>query len=360
MDEDLLTLPFTDPFQILRYRDRQFAAELIAAALLHFDFFSWLKEHPGSNTKMMCDHFDFVERPADVMLTLFRANGFIVSNCEERHSLTQLGREHLVQGSPWYLGPYYAPIKDTPIVNGFLKVLRTGKPANWQAKDDGVDWHASMLQPEFAQSFTDLMNCRGLVFGQKLAQALSPHIQNHSHVLDVGGGSGIYSSTLVAAHPHLTATVLEQSPVDAIVLKEVERHGLSDRVSVAPANMFTDAWPEGADVILFSNLLHDWDIPDVRFLVQKAHSHLPQGGLLVIHGAFINEDKSGPLAVAEYSALLMNITQGKCYSIKEYVSILDELGFESGNYLDTISDRGFLTAVKNSALSEVLRNMGCS
>ena len=49
---------------------------------------------------------------------------------------------------------------------------------------------------------------------------------------------------------------------------------------------------------------------------------------------------------AEYSALLMNITHGKCYSIKEYVTILDEIGFESGNYQDTISDRGFLTAAK--------------
>ena len=73
---------------------------------------------------------------------------------------------------------------------------------------------------------------------------------------------------------------------------------------------------------------------------------MPVGGLLVIHEAFIRDDKTGPLPVAEYSALLMNITQGKCYTRSEYGSILKELGFTVGAYHDTIADRGFMTAVK--------------
>jgi 16S rRNA G1207 methylase RsmC len=47
-----------------------------------------------------------------------------------------------------------------------------------------------------------------------LAKKLTPLLGGRSHVLDVGGGSGIYSSTLLAAHPALRATVLEQAPVD--------------------------------------------------------------------------------------------------------------------------------------------------
>ena len=73
---------------------------------------------------------------------------------------------------------------------------------------------------------------------------------------------------------------------------------------------------------------------------------LPPGGLLVIHEAFIHNDKSGPLPVAEYSALLMNITQGKCYTPDEYGAILEVFGFEVGAYHDTVADRGFMTAVK--------------
>lgn len=345
MSHPLTILPATDPAQILRLRDRQYGAELIAAALLHFDFFSWLNQNDGVTDAAVCQHFNFASRPVDVLLTLCRANGFITTDSEGGHHLTPLGREHLVKGSPWYLGPYYAPIKDTPIVQGFLKVLSTGKPANWQAKSDAKDWHESMLDEDFARGFTELMNCRGIIFGQYLAQAVTPLLGDRRHLLDVGGGSGIYSSTMVAAHPQLSATVLEQSPVDALVRKEIAKHGLTDRVQVFSGDMFTVAWPT-TDIILLSNVLHDWDLPEMRALLVKAAETLPAGGLLIIHDAFIRDDKTGPHAVAEYSALLMNITQGKCYSPAEYGAVLNELGFDVGPYQDTVADRGFMTAVK--------------
>lgn len=345
MNPALTILPTTDPGQIIRYRDRQYAAELIAAALLHFDFFTWLNDQGGVTAEEIGSHFGFAARPVDVLLTLCRANGFITTDAAGGHFLTPLAKEHLVKGSPWFLGPYYAPIKDTPIVTGFLTVLRTGKPANWQAKDDAADWHESMLDETFARSFTELMNCRGITFGQMLAKALTPFLGSRSHLLDMGGGSGIYSSTLVAAHPDLTATVFEQAPVDAITRSEIAKHGLEARINVVGGDMFCDPWPE-AEILLLSNVLHDWDFPEVRQLLEKAAKALPSGGLLVIHDAFVRDDKTGPLPVVEYSSLLMNITQGKCYSPAEYGEILIELGFVVGAYQDTVADRGFMTAVK--------------
>jgi len=347
MNDDLTKMPGTDPAQLLRYRDRQYAAELLAAAIIHLDLFTWLAEYEGADTEAICRHFEFAARPADVLLTLCRANGFIVTDEGDRHRLTELGREHLVKSSPWYLGPYYAPIQDTQIVRDYLQVLRTGKPANWQAKTDGADWHESMMSADFARDFTALMNCRGMAFGQALARALTPDLVGRRKVLDVGGGSGIYASTLVAAHDHLCGTVLEQAPVDAIARDEIAGHGLADRVTVETADMFADPWPDDADVLLLSNVLHDWDFPEVRALCEKAAHALPTGGLLVIHEAFLKDDKTGPLPVAEYSALLMNITQGKCYTPGEYRAILTELGFEVGPYRDTIADRGFMTAIRS-------------
>ena len=343
MNPALTVLPTTDPSNLLRYRDGQYGAELIAAALLHLDLFTWLKENDGAGSDEICRSFGLAARPLDVLLTLCRANGFVVTNADDWHRVTPLASEYLVKGSPWFLGPYYAPIRDTPIVQAFLQVLRTGKPGNWQAKAGAKDWHESMLDEHFAQEFTALMNSRGMIFGQYLAKAID--LGERRHLLDVGGGSGIYSATMVAAHPQLMATVLEQPPVDAIVRKEIAKHGLADRVEVASGDMFAMTWPV-ADIVLLSNVLHDWDMPEVRVLLGKAAAALPAGGLLVIHDAFIHDDKYGPLAVAEYSALLMNITQGKCYSPAEYSVVLRETGFEPGSYQDTIGARGFMTAVK--------------
>jgi len=336
--------PTTDPGGILELRDRQFAAELIATALLHLDLFTWLEVNPGVSPAQISGYFGIKARPTDVMLTLCQSYGFLTGHPGAVH-LTALGREHLVKDSPWFLGPYFVPVRDTPVVRGFLDVLKTGKPGNWQAKSDGKDWHQSMLDPEFAREFTELMNSRGLVFGQALARGLTPLLGDRCILLDVGGGSGIYSSALVAHHPHLRATVLEQEPVDTITRAEIARHGLEAKVDVLTADMFANDWPS-SDIILLSNVLHDWDFPEVRLLLGKAAKALAPGGLLVIHDAFIRDDKSGPVAVAEYSALLMNITQGKCYTPGELGGLLEEAGFAAGPYQDTVAHRGFMSAVK--------------
>ena len=344
MNPDLTQQPTTDPAQLLRYRDRQYAAELMAAAIVHLDLFSWLKKNPGVSTDELLKHYKFAERPADVLLTLARANG-LIKTTEDQHSITPLAEEFLTSDSSWNLHPYFAPIQDTQITQDFLTVLRTGKPANWQSQEEGSDWHTSMLDEDFARSFTQIMNCRGLAFGQNLAQSLTPHLADKSHLLDIGGGSGIYASTMIAAHSHLTGVVMEQAPVDAIAREEIAKHGLSEKLEVITADMFEVDWP-ACDVLLLSNVLHDWDRPEVRILCEKAAATLSKDGLLVIHEAFIDDDKTGPLPVAEYSALLMNITQGKCYCPNEYGLILEDLNFEVGPYQDTMADRGFVTAVK--------------
>lgn len=340
-----LSLPTTDPAQLLRFRDRQFAAELLAVAIVELDLFSWLKRNAGVDSEAIAREFQVYPRPLDVLLTLSRASGLIRTDHSGAHYLTKMGEEYLVAGSPWFLGPYYQPLRGNNAYDGFLRVLRTGKPANWQAKSGGNDWHQSMLDPEFAKSFTELMNCRGITFGQYLSAALEPHLTNRRRVLDVGGGSGIYALAIAARYPQLEVQVLEQPPVDGIAKGYIRSMGMEERVSVVSMDMFAQQWP-ASDVILLSNVLHDWDIPEVRQLLAKASDSLSAGGLVVIHDAFIDDDKSGPLPVAEYSATLAHITQGKCYSAAEYRELLHEVDMQAYAYQATIGDRGFMTAVK--------------
>jgi acetylserotonin N-methyltransferase len=110
--------------------------------------------------------------------------------------------------------------------------------------------------------------------------------------------------------------------------------------------MFRDPLPQDCDVHLYSNVLHDWGVAEVRRLVALSYNALPRGGMLVIHDAFINADKSGPLPVAAYSALLMHSTQGKCYSTREYQGFLTEAGFREFQFMTTAADRGALIAHK--------------
>ena len=339
---NLTAQPATDPLSIYRYRDSLYAVDLITAALVHFDFFTWLAGNPSS-LEQICAHFDFKTRPADTMLTLFAANGFVAANAEGVFHCTELAKEHLVKTSVWNLSPYFASLHDRPIARDYVQVLRTGKPAGWSGDKAAFDWHKAMEQDDFARSFTAAMDCRGLYLAQALAKKLD--LTGRSKILDIGGGSGIYACSIVAHHPHMRGVVVDQAPVDRICRTLIEERGCADKVEVVAANMF-DSLPAGCDAHLFSNVLHDWDVPEAQALLKRSHEALPTGGLLIIHDAFINATKTGPLHVAEYSALLTHSTQGKCYSTGEYAALVEEAGFTAGPYHDTAAARGFMTAVK--------------
>jgi predicted O-methyltransferase YrrM len=338
---DLTLAPATDPTAVYRHRDGIYAADLLTAALVHLDFFTRLAAQPA-DLAGVCRALSTTERPTDVMLTLFAAMGLIESRNGVFH-VTELAREHLTGGSPWNLAPYYASLKDRPVCLDFLRVLSTGKPASWGSQKDQLDWHRAMETEPFARQFTAAMDCRGVFLGQALAKRLD--LRGHTRLLDIGGGSGIYACSLAAHHPHLRAVVFDQPPVDRIAARLIAERGFAGRVEVRAGDMF-QGLPAGCDAHLFSNVLHDWDVPEVRRLLVHSFNALPRGGLLIIHDAHLNAEKNGPLPVAAYSAILMHSTQGRCYSVAEIERWLGEAGFHNVTFQPTAADRSVITARK--------------
>jgi SAM-dependent methyltransferase len=339
---DLTRAPQSDPLRLYRYRDGIYAVDLLIAAVVHLDFFTWLDARPA-DPATICRELGLAARPVDVMLTLFTANGFVRREHGVFH-VTAVAREHLVKGSPWFLGPYFGSLKDRPVALDLLKVLRTDKPANWGSSKSEKEWTKAMEEPDFAERFTAAMDCRGIYLGRAVAQALD--LRGRARLLDIAGGSGIYACAISAAHPHLRATVLEKPPVDRVASQLIAGRGHAEKVSVQAGDMFAEPLPAGFDVHLFSNVLHDWDTPVVKQLLAKSFAALEPGGLLVIHDMHLDADKTGPLPVAEYSVILMHSTEGKCYSLGELDELFRALGFRDLRHTPTAADRSLVTAVK--------------
>jgi 3-hydroxy-5-methyl-1-naphthoate 3-O-methyltransferase len=340
---DLTLSPTNDPTTIYRYRDGIYATDLLACALVYLDFFSWLSKQSVTKEEI-CRHFNIAQRPTDVMLTLFASMG-LLERSGEKVSLTPLAREHLVSTAPFYLGPYYASLKDRPVTKDFLQVLRTDKPANWGSFKDEKDWAKAMEDETFATNFTAAMDCRGVFLGQALAKKLD--LSGCKRLLDVAGGSGIYACALAAHNPNLTAAVFEKAPVDKVAAAAIGKRGYSGRVKVIQGDMFKDSLPPDFDVHLLSNVLHDWNEETVEQILRKSSEALPRGGLLVIHDVHINEEKTGPFPNAAYSSLLMHSTEGKCYSLSEMYPLLRALGFANFQFTPTVADRSFIAASKS-------------
>jgi SAM-dependent methyltransferase len=333
--------PATDPTPVYRHRDGLYAADLVTAGLVLLDVFTWLDRHP-SNLDGLCAGLGIHPRPADVMVTLFAAMGLVARDGGVIH-VTPLAREHFVADSPFSLKAYYASFRERPVCRDFVEVLTSGKPAGW-ASTKPNDWLTAMLDPAFAAGFTAAMDSRGLYLGPAAARALD--LSNRRALLDIAGGSGIYACAFVDEHPHLTATVFERPPVDAVAARAIAGRGFADRVRVQDGDMLREPLPTGHDVHLISNVLHDWDLPAVDAILRASFAALTPGGLLVIHDAHLNADKTGPLPVAAYSVMLMHGTEGRCYSTAEMFDRAAAAGFTDPAFIETAGDRSLVTVRK--------------
>ena len=122
-------------------------------------------------------------------------------------------------------------------------------------------------------------------------------------------------------------------------------YGVADRLECRPGDMFADAAPP-ADVVLLSNVLHDWDVPECRNLISRCAAALPRGGRLLIHDVFLNDALDGPLPIALYSAALFCLTEGRAYSAAEYRGWLTEAGLTPRPVTATLIHCGVLPGVK--------------
>ena len=133
-----------------------------------------------------------------------------------------------------------------------------------------------------------------------------------------------------------------------------ESHGVADRLECRAGDMFHDPVPEGVDVILLSNILHDWDVAECRTLIGRCTSALPAGGQLLIHDVFLNDSLDGPLPIALYSAALFRLSEGRAYSAAEYRGWLIEAGLEPGEITPTLVHCGVLPGVKPGTTRQTL------
>ena len=103
--------------------------------------------------------------------------------------------------------------------------------------------------------------------------------------------------------------------------------GLLDRVACFPGDMFKSSWPERRDAVLFSNVFHDWDLDTCAALARSAYAALKPGGSILLHEMLLDEDRSGPLAVACCSVTLLLFERGRQYTAGELSELLSGAGF---------------------------------
>ena len=339
--------PFLDPTPLFEYFRGSYGSELLTAAVGHFGLFELLGNRPMSLVEIQ-QELNLQRRPAIVLLTAMRAMQLLDVDGAGRHSLSELAKHHLVSTADHFVGDYIGLAAESPGVMEMVTRLRSNRPAHAKNDDAGAAFifreglESAMEQEGSARRLTLALAGRAKNVAPHLAERLN---LTEGILLDVGGGTGIYSIACLQKYPGLKAIVLDHREVLKVAAEFAEQYGVVDRLELVEGDMFADTFPS-ADAILLSNILHDWDEPQCQQLVTKCSESLSPGGRLLIHDVFLNDDLDGPLPIALYSAALFTLTEGRAYSAQEYRTWITAAGLVPGNVVPTLIHCGVLTAVK--------------
>lgn len=334
---------------IIRLRDSACAIDSFIAAVGWLDLFTLLADE-AADLPAICRKLGTAERPTGSLLTLLAAWGFLERDARGAYRASPVARRHLNARSPLDFSPYVAVLRERPGVKQLYDILKNDRPATWltQSAADKRLWQESMRDERFAEAFTASMDTRGNIFAPVVAELLD--CSAHRRLLDVAGGSGVYTAHLLRRYPGLSGTVLERPPVDAVARRALAERGIAaERANVLAGDMFADPFPLGYDLHLFSHVTLDWPPDKVALLLRKSFEALAPGGEIAVFASHLNDlGDGGPpaAAMAEYSVYMTFYFEGRCYGIRETQDMLREAGFVDTGWAPALSGRSLIRGRK--------------
>jgi ketosteroid isomerase-like protein len=217
-------------------------------------------------------------------------------------------------------GKFYETWKDLPTA------LRTGEPQS-DITAGGMDaFEALYADPERVRRFQRAMH--GGSLGAKLVIADKFPWAKYRTVADIGSVAGPLLIRLLTARPHLRGIGFDLPPVEPWFEQAVAEAGLSDRLTFVAGDFFSDPMPS-ADVIVLGHVLHDWDLPTKRMLLDKAFEALPPGGAVVVYDSMIDDDRKENIHGLLTSLHMLLVSPGGFdYTGQDCLDWLTDAGFQ--------------------------------
>lgn len=184
------------------------------------------------------------------------------------------------------------------------------------------------------QAFIDAMHARARRQAPVVAGLLD--LSKVDRVLDVGGGSGIFTAAFAQERDGLTGTVFDLPEVLPITRVYLEQAGMTDRIDTAAGNYNTDPLPGGYDLVFCSAIIHIENDEGNRALVRKCAAALNPGGQLVIQDFVMDDDRVQPPHGAMFSLnMLVATVRGDTFTESEMRQWFEAAGLRDVRRIDT-------------------------
>lgn len=312
------------PDGILRLINGYWATGVLGAAA-HHSLFTHLED--GADTAdELAARAQISERGAQTLLDGLVSVGLVELH-DGRYRNTAEASTFLVEGSPACLSSL-AKLKLTHMGNlvALPDVVRVGGPVTDPAVEVADNPHWENVVPAIAAQSVPAATVAADLLGLSEAGEIS--------ILDVGGGSGIYSAVWLKLNPAARSTQLDWAPINTIARRLLAERGVADRFSCIDGDFHSTEFGSAAyDVALYSHIAHQEGPEDNVAIFSRLREALKPGGTLVVCDYVVDDDRSGPpFPLIFASEMLLKSKQGGTWRRADYHAWLTKAGFEDVSF----------------------------
>lgn len=308
------------PDGVLRLINGYWATGVLGAAATH-SLFTHLED--GADTvAALAARAGISERGAQTLLDGLVSVGLVEVVAEGRYRNGAEASAFLVEGTPASLSSFAKlKLKHMGSLAVLPDVVRAGGPVSEVATEVADNPHWEEVVPAIIAQSAPAATTAAEVLGLADAGEIS--------ILDVGGGSGIYSAVWLKANPQARATQLDWEPINGLARKLVSEHGVADRFDCIDGDFHTTDFGTGRyDVALYSHIAHQEGAAANTEVFTRLKKALKPGGALVVCDYVVDDDRGGPAFPLIFALeMLLKSNDGGTWRRSEYRDWLVGAGF---------------------------------
>lgn len=313
-----------------------FCSSKILMSAVNFGLFTILAEKKSMSARQIKSQLNFkcTDRQVYDYLDALLGMGFLqregVLSSAVYYNSPETDR-FLDQNKPLYIGTYIEILNNClyGFWDNFEEGLLTGQsPGDFK---NGYNIFEEIQQdPVRLKGFVNAMN--GMQMANFMAFARIFDFSGYTKMTDAGGG-GLLSLTVARQHPHMHCTSFDLPALEPIAQACIQQAGLGERIKTVRGNFFMDLLPE-AEVVVMSNILHNWDEKKKLALMKAAYEALPPGGAFIaIENIIDSERKNNVFGLMVSLNILIEAESGFDYTFWDFQQWANSTGFSSAEII---------------------------
>ena len=290
-------------------------------AAVDMEVFTAIKE--GHNTtSALADRCNASERGLRMLVDYLVMLGFLTKS-DNTYALTQDSEVFLVKTSPAYLGGTLEFLLSPTLFEGFCNLTEAVRKGGTAMPDQGTIAEEHPEWVTFARAMVPMM----IGPAKWIAEHLVSTGGTIRKVLDVAAGHGVFGVEIAKRFPDAEVTAVDWANVLTVARENANASSVGNRYHTIAGSAFDVDLGEGYDLVLLTNFLHHFGIPECEDFLRKVRASMAPGGRMITLEFVPNDDRVSPASADFALIMLVTTPAGDAYTFKEWDSMFQNAGF---------------------------------